>query len=78
MAEVYIDQLAVARDRLLAERREIVAAVAKATEAREAEEWRQGFMNVQAAIEAIDRALQDERRQIVEKSLGGLIQIGPI
>src|ERR1700756_3330418 len=75
VAQAYIDELAAAREKLVAERRKIVVSLAKAFD-READEWRQRFMNVQTTIEAIDRAITDER-YIAEKGKP-FVAIAPI
>ena len=60
MAEQYIEQLAAARERMVADRRELADELAKPYERGRYEQWRR-IIEVQATIDAIDRAITDER-----------------
>jgi hypothetical protein len=60
MAEEHVKQLFAAREKLVADRRELAEAMAKPFE-RGHTDSRNKFVVVQAAIEAIDRAIQDEQ-----------------
>jgi hypothetical protein len=60
MAEGHVKQLVAAREKLVADRRELAEALAKPFE-RGHTDSRDKFVAVQMAIEAIDRALQDEQ-----------------
>src|SRR2546423_14989747 len=60
MAEQYIEQLAAARERIVADRRELADELAKPYERGRYEQWRR-IIEVQATIDAIDRAITDER-----------------
>jgi hypothetical protein len=66
MTEVYIERLAAARERLAADRRAIAAELAKPYDLGKTEEWRKSFVEIQTTIDAIDRAVSDER-YIAEK-----------
>jgi len=61
MPEEHVKQLVAARERLLADRRGLTEVLAKPYERGKTERWQERFVTVQATIEAIDRALQDER-----------------
>jgi hypothetical protein len=60
MAEQYVEQLAAARERIVADRRELADELAKPYERGRYEQWRR-IIEVQATIDAIDRAITDER-----------------
>ena len=60
MAEQYVEQLAAARERIVADRRELADELAKPYERGRYEQWRR-IVEVQATIDAIDRAITDER-----------------
>jgi hypothetical protein len=61
MAEVYAEPLSAARERLLEERRGLAGELAKPYERGKTEQLRERFIAVQATIDAIDRAIADER-----------------
>jgi len=65
MTKTHVDQLLEARERAVADRRALAAEIAKPYE-RGREQLHQRFVELQAAIDAIDRAITDERC-IVEK-----------
>ena len=79
MTKTHVDQLLEARERAVADRRALAAEIAKPYE-RGREQLHQRFVELQAAIDAIDRAITDERC-IVEKgkpmSLVAPIASGP-
>ena len=56
----HIDELHRARDRELAQRREVAKALAQQYEGVRAEEMRDDFIKIQATIEAIERAMAHE------------------
>ena len=60
MAEQYVEQLAAARERIVADRRELADELAKPYERGRYEQWRR-IIEVQATVDAIDRAITDER-----------------
>ena len=60
MAEQYVEQLAAARERVVADRRELADELAKPYERGRYEQWSR-IIEVQATIDAIDRAVKDER-----------------
>jgi hypothetical protein len=70
MAEEHAKQLAAVKEKLVAERRQLAETLAKPHERGQAD-VRASFVAVQATIEAIDRALQDEQ------PAGGLAVAGP-
>jgi hypothetical protein len=61
MAEEHVKQLNAARERLVADRRNLAVALAEPYKKGHSENMRDAFIAVQATIEAIDRALVDER-----------------
>lgn len=56
----HVDELQRARDKELAQRREVAKALAQQYEGGRAEEMRDDFIKIQATIEAIERALAHE------------------
>jgi glycine betaine/choline ABC-type transport system substrate-binding protein len=56
----HVDELQRARDRELAQRREVAKAMAQQYEGIRAEEMRNDFIKIQATIEAIERAIAHE------------------
>jgi len=56
----HVDELQRARDRELAQRREVAKALAQQYEGGRAEEMRDDFIKIQATIEAIERAIAHE------------------
>ena len=56
----HVDELQRARDRELAQRREVAKALAQHYEGGRAEEMRDDFIKIQATIEAIERAIAHE------------------
>jgi hypothetical protein len=60
MAEQYLEQLAAARESIVADRRALVAELATPYERGRHEQWRR-IIEVQDTIDAIDRAITDER-----------------
>jgi hypothetical protein len=63
MAELYVERLAAARERMLQDRRHLAAELAKPYEGGKTEEFELAdrFRAIQATVEAIDRAIEDER-----------------
>jgi hypothetical protein len=61
MTEEHAKQLSAARERLVADRRGLAEALAKSYERSNTDSMRSSFVAVQAAIEAIDRAIKDEQ-----------------
>ena len=57
----HIDMLLIAREKLVAQRRELAASLASDYQRGHTDERRAQFIEVQLALEAIDRALNDER-----------------
>ena len=57
-----IENLIAARDREVADRRDIASTLAAKHQRGHAEDMRQAIILIQNAIEAIDRAIADERR----------------
>jgi hypothetical protein len=60
MAETHVNQLLEARERAVADRRTLAVEIAKPYE-RGREQLHQRFVELQTAIDAIDRAIADER-----------------
>jgi hypothetical protein len=60
MTKTHVDRLLEARERAVADRRALAAEIAKPYE-RGREQLHQRFVELQAAIDAIDRAITDER-----------------
>jgi len=60
MAEQYVEQLAAARERVVADRRGLAAELGRPYERGRHEQWRR-IIEIQDTIDAIDRALTDER-----------------
>jgi hypothetical protein len=58
----YLEKLRVARAQTVAGRREIAARLAEDYEEGQTEEFREWFVEIQATIEAIDRAILDEEK----------------
>ena len=58
----HIQKLIAARDREVEQRRNVADALAKAYERGETERMREVFINLQNAIEAIERAIQHEEK----------------
>jgi hypothetical protein len=61
MAKEHSNQLSAARDRLVADRRDLATALAGPYKRGHTENMRECFITVQATIEAIDRAVRDEQ-----------------
>jgi hypothetical protein len=61
MAKEHAKQLSAARDRLVADRRDLATALAGPYKRGHTENMRECFITVQATIEAIDRAVRDEQ-----------------
>jgi hypothetical protein len=61
MAKEHTKQLSAARDRLVADRRELATALAGPYKRGHTEHMRECFITIQAAIEAIDCAVRDEQ-----------------
>jgi hypothetical protein len=59
MAEQYIEQLAAARERVVADRRGLAVELARPYERGRHEQWRR-IIEIQDTIDAIDRAITDE------------------
>jgi hypothetical protein len=62
MSEEHTDNLKKARAQLIGARRTFAQVLAGAYERGKTEEVRERFVEIQAAIEAIDRAIEDEKR----------------
>lgn len=58
----HLEQLRLARERAVEGRREMATHLAGDYEEGQTEEWREWFMEIQATIEAIDRAILDEEK----------------
>jgi hypothetical protein len=58
----HIEKLIAAREVVVTQRRNAATALSRPYERGHAEDTKQAFMTVQATIEAIDRALADERQ----------------
>jgi hypothetical protein len=61
VAEDHVKQLSAARERLVADRRKLAEVLASPKEGRHADNMRDRFVAIQATIEAIDHAIQDEQ-----------------
>lgn len=71
MNDEHIDNLRQARAQLIEQRRAFVRVLAVPYDRGKTEQAREGFMETQAAIEAMDRALEDEegtRRAVYDRS----------
>ena len=64
MAEDHVNELAAAREVLIADRRALALALAEPYKRDHSENMRKAFIDVQATIEAIDRAIRDEDRMM--------------
>ena len=75
MASERLETLMKARERLVQDRHEIASALAKPFERGETELFRKTFVEIQAAIEAVNMAIEDEEEleQSVYDSRGPLI-----
>jgi hypothetical protein len=62
MAEEHVQALQAARDQLVKQRRNLVASLAKPFERGGTEGWRVAIVEIQAAIDAIDKAVLDEKK----------------
>jgi hypothetical protein len=60
MAEQYVEQLAAARERVVADRRGLAIELARPYERGRHEQWRR-IIEIHDTIDAIDRAITDER-----------------
>ena len=58
----HVKELTDARDRVVAERRQIANGLAQEYKHGHSVEMRERFISIQSTIEAIDRAIADERR----------------
>jgi hypothetical protein len=58
----HIEKLIAARDKEVADRRDVAGAMAAQHQRGHAEDMREAIILIQNAIEAIDRAIADERR----------------
>ena len=65
MAKDHVERLEQARKTLVDRRRALARSLANSKEQIESEADR--LMKIQGAIEAIDRALEDERQQLIQK-----------
>ena len=61
MSEEHTDNLKKARARLIEQRRAFVKVLAGPYERGKTEQARENFMEIQAAIESMDRAIEDEQ-----------------
>jgi hypothetical protein len=60
--EQHVDALKAAREQLVKQRRDLVGSLAKPFERGGTEGWRGAIVEVQAAIDAIDKAVLDEKK----------------
>jgi hypothetical protein len=72
MAEDHVKQLKAAREKLVAKRRELGSAIATG---KTAAEFQQRFITLQAAIEAVDHALADEKPGLGRPAIATPIQV---
>jgi hypothetical protein len=73
MSDEHLDNLRQARTQLIEQRRAFVRVLAGPYDRGKTEQAREGFMETQAAIEAMDRAIEDEegtRRAVYDRSGG--------
>jgi hypothetical protein len=63
MSETYAEDLVTAREKLVAERRACAKTIAGPYKRGETEQARQRIVELQAIIDVIDRALEDEQRR---------------
>jgi len=70
--EQHVDALKAAREQLVKQRRDLAASLAKPFERGGTEGWRVAIVEVQAAIDAIDKAVLDEKKLLgaKEESIG--------
>ena len=71
MNDEHIDNLRKARAQLIEQRRAFIQVLAGPYDRGKTEQAREGFMETQAAIEAMDRAIEDEegtRRAVYDRS----------
>ena len=71
MSDEHIDSLRQARALLIEQRRAFVRVLAGPYDRGKTEQAREGFLEIQAAIEAMDRAVEDEeamRRAVYDRS----------
>jgi hypothetical protein len=71
MSDEHLDNLRQARAQLIEQRRVFVRVLAGPYDRGKTEQAREGFMETQAAIEAMDRAIEDEegtRRAVYDRS----------
>jgi hypothetical protein len=61
LAEEHVQALQAAREQLVKQRRDLAGSLAKPFERGGTEGWRAAIVDVQAAIDAIDKALLDEK-----------------
>jgi hypothetical protein len=66
MSETYVERLAAARERLVEDRRAISTELVESYQKGQAETLRARFIQMQTTLDAIDRAIGDER-YIAEK-----------
>jgi len=64
MSEQYAALLKTARERLVEDRRAFAKIIAAPFEREKTRDAREKFIDIQAAIEAVDRAIEDEERQV--------------
>jgi hypothetical protein len=64
MAEEHLKTLETAREQLVKQRRGLADALAKPYSRGESETWLNSFVQLQAAIDAIDRAIGDEKESV--------------
>ena len=74
MAEknIFIKKLIEARDQQVAQRRYVAAELAQGYKRDHTEKMREAFISIQNAIEAVDRATQDEKRLAASNPEGQL------
>jgi hypothetical protein len=71
MSDEHLNNLRQAREQLIEQRRAFVRVLAGPYDRGKTEQAREGFMETQAAIEAMDRAIEDEegtRRAVYDRS----------
>lgn len=69
----HLKKLTAARDRVVTERRQIVVALALEYKSGHTGETRERFISIQSTIEAIDRAIADERRIASGENSGAVV-----
>ena len=79
MSEQHTALLKTARERLVEDRRAFAKIIAAPFEREKTRDAREKFIDIQAAIEAVDRAIEDEDRQVATHSYGvSSLKMSPI